>query len=133
MKYAEKVTPLAAALSAIVSLFCCLPLAIPAALGAAGLGVMLSSLQPVLLALAAALLVLGFVQLYRRRACGRPGRASVALLAVATVVVCVAAFGIPALRANNVTELNAEAFTGFREDFNRASDSTRVVVLLSPT
>jgi hypothetical protein len=69
---------LAAILSAIASLACCLPLALPAALGAVGASAIFAVLRPWLLAVSAALLIIGFVQLYRGgKSCRRRSIASV--------------------------------------------------------
>lgn len=87
MKNSERVTPVAAIVSAILSMACCLPIALPLALWAAGLGVVLETLRPWFLGLSLGLLGLGFFQLYRKRACGRRSAASLVLLGIATVVV----------------------------------------------
>jgi hypothetical protein len=72
--------PLAAILSAISSLACCLPLAFLGALGAAGAGAMFAALRLWLLGLSAFLLAIGFVQLYRGgKSCRRRSLASVVI------------------------------------------------------
>ncbi len=85
MKHSEKITPVAAAVSAIA---CCLPSGSAAAAGAAGLGVVVESLRPWLVGLSIALLVLGFVQLYRsNRSCRRRSPASIAVFSISAIVV----------------------------------------------
>lgn len=70
IKHSEKLAPVAAVLSALSCMACCLPLGIAAAAGTAGLGVALAPVRPYLMAISAALLLLGLWQLYRRpRAC----------------------------------------------------------------
>lgn len=84
----EKVTPVAAALSALATLVCCLPLGIPAAVAALGLSVALDWLRPWLIAIAVILLGVSFLQIYRgRRSCRRNSRLSLLLFGVSAVVV----------------------------------------------
>jgi len=99
VKNSERITPVAAVISAILSMACCLPFALPLALGAAGLGVVLETLRPWFLGLSLLLLGLGFFQLARKRACGRRSTASLVLLGIATVVVLSFAF-LPQLVAS---------------------------------
>lgn len=67
MKLAERAAPVAAAVAALSTLACCLPLGIAGAAGALGLSVVLSSLRPWLIAVAVILLAVGVFQLYRGR------------------------------------------------------------------
>jgi len=94
MKHSEKIAPLAAAIGALSTLVCCLPLGIAAAAGAAGLGVVLEPLRPWLLGSSVTLSAIGFVQLYRSRAaCQRRSRVStVVLLFSAMIVLAVVLF-----------------------------------------
>ncbi len=79
--------PLAAIVSAISSLTCCLPLAILGALGAASAGAVLAALRPWLLLLSAVLLGIGFIQLYRGgKSCRRRGVASVVAFWIAVAM-----------------------------------------------
>ncbi len=88
MKHSEKITPVAAAVSALSTIVCCLPSGIAAAAGAAGLGVVVEPLRPWLVGLSIGLLVLGFVQLYRsNRSCRRRSPASIALFSISAIVV----------------------------------------------
>ena len=88
MKHSEKITPVAAAVSALHTIACCLPSGIAAAAGAAGLGVVVERLRPWLVGLSIALLVLGFVQLYRsNRSCRRRSSASIAVFSISAIVV----------------------------------------------
>ena|SRR5713101_6387664 len=99
MKHLEKITPAAAAVSALSTIACCLPSGIAAAAGAAGLGVMVERLRPWLVGLSVALLVLGFVQLYRsNRSCRRRSRASIAVFSISAIVV-VAILLVPQISA----------------------------------
>ena len=52
MRVTERVTPIAAAMSALATLACCLPLGIGSAVAALGLSVTLESLRPWLIGLA---------------------------------------------------------------------------------
>ena len=94
MKHAEKVAPVAAALSALATLACCLPIAFAAGTATAGLAVVAGSYRWWFLGASAALLVVGGVQLVRmRRACKTRGAGSVVILGISTaIVVLVLAF-----------------------------------------
>ncbi len=92
MKNSERITPVAAVVSAALSIACCLPFALPVALGVAGLSVILDTLRPWLIAASLALLSVGFVQLYRKRACGQRSKGSLVILGIATLIVLGVAF-----------------------------------------
>ena len=83
----EKLAPLAAALSALATLACCLPLGIAGAVGALGLSVALEGLRPWLIGLAVILLSVSAVQLYRGRSCQRRNRLGLILFGLSAVVV----------------------------------------------
>lgn len=88
MKHTEKITPIAAVVSALSTMACCLPAGIAAAAGAAGLGVIVAPLRPWLIGLSIALLIAGFVQLYRsNQACQRRSPVSIALFLISAIVV----------------------------------------------
>ena len=88
MRHSEKIMPVAAAVTALSSMACCLPLGIAAAAGAGGLAVVLAPIRPWLLALSAVFLAIGLVQLYRSRgACRRRSRATIALFWIAGIIV----------------------------------------------
>lgn len=88
MKVAERATPVAAVIAAISTLACCLPLGFLGALGLASLSVWARSYGSWFLGLSAALLVLGFVQLYRGRSeCRKRSPVSIALFWVAVAIV----------------------------------------------
>ena len=88
MKHSEKVTPVAAVVSALSTMVCCLPSGIAAAAGAAGLGALLEPLRPWLVGLSIVLLVVGFVQLYRsNRSCQRRSPVSIVLFLISAIVV----------------------------------------------
>jgi uncharacterized membrane protein YidH (DUF202 family) len=88
MKHSEKITPVAAAISALSTMACCLPSGIAAAAGAAGLGAVVEPLRPWLIGLSIALLILGFVQLYRsNRSCRRRNPLSIAVFSISAIVV----------------------------------------------
>ena len=87
MKHSEKVAPVAAALSAVLSVTCCLPLGIPAAIGLAGFGMLMGYLRPWLMALSLVLLAVGLVQLYHRRTCQRHSLVSVVIFCIAVAIV----------------------------------------------
>jgi hypothetical protein len=88
MRVTERVAPVAAAMSALATIACCLPLGIAGAVGALGLSVALESLRPWLIGLAVILLGVSFVQIYRgRTTCQRRSRLSLVLFGVSAVVV----------------------------------------------
>jgi uncharacterized membrane protein YidH (DUF202 family) len=88
MRITERLAPVAAALSAVATLACCLPLGIAGAVGALGLGVVLETLRPWLIGLSALLLGVGCLQLYRgQRACQRRSRLSLILFGASALVV----------------------------------------------
>jgi hypothetical protein len=66
MRVTERLAPVAAAMSALATLACCLPLGIAGAMGALGLSVVaLESLRPWLIGLAVILLGVSCLQIYR--------------------------------------------------------------------
>jgi uncharacterized membrane protein YidH (DUF202 family) len=82
------VAPVAAALSALATLACCLPLGIAGAVGALGLSVALEALRPWLIGIAVILLSVGLLQLYRgQRKCRRRSPLSLALFGLSAAVV----------------------------------------------
>jgi uncharacterized membrane protein YidH (DUF202 family) len=88
MRYSEKITPVAAAVGALSTVACCLPSGIAAAAGAAGLGAVVEPPRQWLIGLSIALLILGFVQLYRaNRSCRRRSPASIAVFSISAIVV----------------------------------------------
>ncbi len=88
MRVTEKLTPVAAAMSALATLACCLPLGIAGAVGALGLSVALERLRPWLIGLAVILLGVSFFQMYRgRKSCQRRSRLSLVLFGLSAAVV----------------------------------------------
>ena len=84
----ERLAPVAAAVSALATLACCLPLGIAGAAGALGLSVVLASLRPWLIAFAVAFLGVGLIQLYRgQKSCRRRSPLSLVLLGVSAAIV----------------------------------------------
>jgi hypothetical protein len=89
MKLIERGTAAAAILAALSSLACCLPISFLGALGLVGASAWAQSLRPYFLGFSALLLVVGFVQLYRKKSCEKRNTVSVVLFWLATVVVLV--------------------------------------------
>lgn len=80
--------PVAAIVSAVATIGCCLPLGFLGAVGAAGAGVLFTSLRPWLLGLSVVLLSFGFFQYFRGAQCGlKRSTVTVVLLWIATLVV----------------------------------------------
>ena len=93
MRHTEKVTPVAAALMALTTLACCLPLGFAAAAATASLAGVVASYRSWFLAMSVALLALGCVQLViARRRCRARGSASIAVLVGSAVVVLLVVF-----------------------------------------
>ena len=80
-------TALAAMVSSLLTLSCCLPVGFLGALGLAGLAVFISGARPWLLAGSAVLLGVGFWRTLRAAQCGvRPNRTGLVLLCLAALV-----------------------------------------------
>jgi hypothetical protein len=88
MKHSEKIVSASAALAALTTLACCLPLGFAAAAATGGLGAVVVGYRPWLLGASVMLLALGAVQMINgRRSCDRRTPASLLILAIATGVV----------------------------------------------
>jgi hypothetical protein len=87
MKHSEKIMPLAATLTALSTMACCLPLGIAAAAGLGGMAVVLAPIRPWLLALSGIFLVIGALQLYRSPRVCRRSRTSIALFWISAALV----------------------------------------------
>jgi len=88
MRFTERLTPVAAAMSALATLACCLPLGIAGAVSTLGLSFALERLRPWLIGLAVILLGVSVFQMYHgRRSCQRRSRLSLVLFGLSAVVV----------------------------------------------
>jgi hypothetical protein len=88
MRVTERLSPVAAAMSALATLACCLPFGIAGAVGALGLSVALEALRPWLIGLAVVLLAISGFQMYRSgRNCRRRSRLSLVLFGLAAAIV----------------------------------------------
>jgi hypothetical protein len=88
MRVTERLASAGAALSALATLACCLPLGIAGAVGALGLSVALETLRPWLIGLSVILLGLSFWQLYRgRKTCRRRSPLSLILFGLSAAIV----------------------------------------------
>jgi hypothetical protein len=93
MRVTERLSPLAAALSALATLACCLPLGITGAVGALGLSVALDAFRPWLIGLAVVLLGISGLQMYRSgKQCRRRSLLSLVLFGMSAVIVLGVAF-----------------------------------------
>jgi hypothetical protein len=149
MKHSEKFAPAGAFAAALLSLTCCVPFGITAAVGLAGISMFASRYQGWLIGASVVLLVIGLIQFFRRPACRRRSPASMVLLSLsAGLVVTVVLFpqAIAGFFADHLpfalydpvepgalTRLDPASFTGLRNEFNKAAGQVRVIVLLSPT
>jgi hypothetical protein len=104
MRSRERIAPIAAALSAVSTVLCCLPLGFVGALGVAGLSAAMFEYRLWLIGASMALLALGFVQVYRGSAqCQRRSWVSVALLWASAIFMGVV-FLMPQLVATLVAD-----------------------------
>ena len=88
MRVTERLSPVAAAMSALATLACCLPFGIAGAVGALGLSVALEALRPWLIGLAVVLLGISGFQMYRSgRNCRRRSRLSLVLFGLSAAIV----------------------------------------------
>jgi predicted PurR-regulated permease PerM len=153
LKHFEKLAPVAAVVSAVSCMACCLPFGFAAAAGAAGLSVVLAPFRPWMLAISGALLIFGLVQLYSRKGtCQRRSRLSMAIFWVCAVLV-LAMILMPQVVASlladrlpsglfsyappagqpPLAEMDAPAMEALKTEFNRAKNEYRVIALFSPT
>lgn len=95
VKHTERVAPVAAAVAALATLTCCLPVGFAAAAALAGVAAIVAPLRPWLLGAAALLLIAGVRQFAnRQRTCAmnpRGRRTSAAILWISTIVVVLVA------------------------------------------
>lgn len=88
MKHVEKVTPVAAALTSLATIVCCLPMGFAAAAATASLSMVVSAYQPWFLGASVVLLLVGMVQLQRvQRSCATRPYASMIVFGVSAVIV----------------------------------------------
>jgi len=88
MKHAEKVTPVAAAVTSLATLVCCHPVGFAAAAATAGLSTVVAAYQRWLLVASVVLLVVGLVQLHTlQRTCDRRPYSSLIVFGVSAVIV----------------------------------------------
>jgi hypothetical protein len=84
----DKLAPMAAAMSALATLACCLPFGIAGAVGALGLSVALERLRPWLIGLAVVLVGVSAFQMYRRgKSCQRRSRLSLVCFGLSVAIV----------------------------------------------
>lgn len=104
MKHADRVTPIAAVTSALATLVCCLPIGFVAAAATASVAAVVGRLRPWFLGASVVLLVIGFVQVYRKKACERPNTATLAILWISAGIVAVVLL-FPQAIASAIAEL----------------------------
>ena len=93
MSVGEKVTPVLAAVSAVATLACCLPVGGAAFLGLGGLLAAVGPYQQWLLPVSGVLLALGGTQIWRsRRRCQRTSKVSLIILVLSAAVVLLVLF-----------------------------------------
>jgi hypothetical protein len=88
MKNSETATPVAAAVTALSTMLCCLPGSLAAAAATTSVGLFVIDYQPWFLGASVVLLVIGGLQLRRaRRACSTSSKASAVVLGVSAAIV----------------------------------------------
>jgi hypothetical protein len=88
MRVTDKLTPVAAAMSAVATLACCLPLGVAGAVGALGLSVVLERLRPWLISLAVILLGVSALQMYKHgKSCRRRSRLGLVFFGLSAAIV----------------------------------------------
>ena len=99
---------LAAILSSVATISCCLPLGFAAALGAGAASAFFTTLRPWLLSLSVALLGLGFWQQHRVKQCSMRGRTIANLLLWTALVVVLGMLLFP----QEIAAFIADRFSG---------------------
>jgi hypothetical protein len=93
MKHVEKVTPVAAALTSLATLVCCLPMGFPAAAATASLSMVVAAYQRWFLGASVVLLVVGMVLLQRvQRTCTTRPYGSMVVFGVSALIVLLVVF-----------------------------------------
>jgi hypothetical protein len=88
MKHVEKVTPVAAALTSLATLVCCLPMGFAAAAATASLSIVVATYQRWFLGASVILLFVGLMQLHRvQRTCTTRPYGSMVVFGVSAVIV----------------------------------------------
>jgi hypothetical protein len=88
MRVSERFAPVAAVMSALGALACCLPFGIAGAMGALGLSVFFERMRPRLIGIAFVLLAVGIFQMVRRqKSCQRRSGFSIGLLIFCAAIV----------------------------------------------
>jgi hypothetical protein len=104
MKHVEKVTPVAAALTSVATLVCCLPTGFVAAAASVSLSSVVATYQRWFLGASVILLVVGMVQLQRvQRTCTRRPYGSIVVFGVSAAIVLLVAL-FPQLVAGIVAD-----------------------------
>ena len=93
MRHGEKIAPVAAAVTGLATLACCLPLGFAAAAMTASLSTVVAAYQPWFLIMSAALLCVGLVQLRAvHRTCSTRPYSSLIVFCVCAVIVLLVVF-----------------------------------------
>jgi hypothetical protein len=88
MKPATKVMPVAAAVTAVSTLACCLPLSLSAAIGVASLAVAIEPYRHWFVSVSVFFLAVGLFQLHRfKRTCRKSSRSGIVFFSIAAIIV----------------------------------------------
>jgi cytochrome bd-type quinol oxidase subunit 2 len=93
IKHTEKLAPVAAAVTALTTIACCLPMGIAAAAATAGLSTVAAEYQPWLLGAAGVMLAIGLIQLRSAgRSCARRSYSSIIIYCISAFIVLTVTF-----------------------------------------
>jgi hypothetical protein len=105
MKHGEKISPIAAAISAAATLLCCVPLGFATAAASASLGAVAVAYRPWFLGAALVLLAIGAVQVTRaQRVCRTRQTGSILVLSLSATTVLLVMF-FPQVVATLIADL----------------------------
>ena len=94
-QWSERLTPVMAAVSAVSTLACCLPIGVAATFGAVGVLAALGRYRSWLLGLSVVLLAIGSVQIVRAKRSCRPGSQASLVILIVSAIVVIAMFVFP--------------------------------------
>jgi ABC-type Fe3+ transport system permease subunit len=93
MANTDKIAPIAAALTALTTLVCCMPMGFAAAAATIGLSTIAAEYQSWFLAASGVLLAVGFVQVRRsRKMCVARGSSSIVVYCISAAIVALVVF-----------------------------------------
>ena len=149
MRHVEKVSAVTAAVAALATIACCLPVGFAAAAVTASLAMAVAAYRPWFLGASVLLLIVAAVQIRRtQKACKRRPTSSLIVFGLSAIIVALVVL-LPDVTAGTragwftpgeaphgqppLVTMDAAALETLKADFNRAASGTRAIILLSPT